>query len=106
MNIEERKCREAIILELERRRHDFECGKCHRRIKKAHTSWVIEVQHLMLWQFLTFLRVRHYRIYCPDCGLTLEPLPFVAEGVRVSQSLAWLGAELWKVITIKAGGVF
>jgi len=106
MNIEERKCREAIILELERRRHDFECGKCHRRIKKAHSSWVIEVQHLTLWQFLSFLRVRHYRVYCPDCGLTLEPLPFVAEGVRVSQSLASLVAELCKVMTIKAVGIF
>ena len=106
MSIEERKSREAVILELGRRRHDFECGKCHRRIKKAHSSWMIEVQHLTLWQFLTFLRVRHYRVDCPDCGLTLEPLSFVAEEARVSQSLASLVAELCKVMTIKAVAIF
>jgi len=106
ISIEYRKGREAVILELKRQRHDFECGKCHRRLKKAHSSWMIEIQHLTLWQFLTFLRVRHYRVHCPNCGLTLEPLPFVAEGVRVSRYLASLVAELCKVMTIKAVAIF
>jgi transposase len=106
MSMEQRKGREAVVLELNRQRRDFECGKCHRRIKKAHSSWMVEIQHLTLWHFLTFLQVRHYRVYCPDCGLTLEPLSFVAEGARVSQSLASLVAELCKVMTIKAAAIF
>jgi len=55
---------------------------------------------------LTFLRVRHHRIHCPTCGLTLESLPFVAEGARVSQSLALLVVELCKVMTVKAVAIF
>ena len=42
----------------------------------------------------------------PDCELTLESLPFVAEGARGSQSLASLVAELCKVMTIKAVAIF
>src|SRR3990170_1863471 len=106
ISIEYRKGREAVILELKRLGRSFECEKCHRRIRKAHSSWLIEIQHLTLWQFLTFLRVRHYRVHCPTCGLTLESLPFVAEGARVSQSLGSLVAELCKVMTVKAVAIF
>ena len=103
---EMRKGHEAVILDLKRMGPGFECGICHRRVKKAHSSWPIEIQHLPLWQYLTFLRVRHHRIDCPTCGLTLEPLPFVAQGARVSQSLASLVVELCKVMTVKAVAIF
>jgi transposase len=106
ISIEHRRGREAVILELKRLVRSFECEKCHRRIRKAHSSWLIEIQHLTLWQFVTFLRVRHYRVHCPTCGLTLESLPFVTEGARVSQSLASLVAELCKVMTVKAVAIF
>ena len=102
INLELRKGREAMILDLKRVNRNFECEKCHRRTKMVHSSWMIEVQHLTLWQFLTFLRVRHHRLDCPTCGLSMELLPFVAEGARVSQSLASLVAELCKVMTVKA----
>src|SRR4030065_1630741 len=106
ISIEYRKGREAVILELKRLGRSFECEKCHRRIRKAHSSWLIEIQHLTLWQFLTFLRVRHYRVNCPTCGLTLDSLPFIAEGARVSQYLASLVTEVCKVMTVKAAAVF
>ena len=106
MSMEFRRGREAVILDLKRTDRGFECEKCHRRIKKAHSSWMIEVQHLMLWQHLTFFRVKHHRVDCPACGLTLESLPFVAEGARVSQSLASLVVELCKVMTVKAVAIF
>src|SRR4030043_593357 len=106
ISMELRRGREAVILELKRLGRSFECEKCHRRIKKAHSSWMIEVQHLMLWQYLTFFRVKHHRVDCPACGLTLESLPFVAEGARVSQSLASLVVELCKVMTVKAVAIF
>jgi transposase len=106
ISMEFRRGQETVILDLKRVGGGFECEKCHRRIKKAHSSWMIEVQHLTLWQYLTFLRVRHHRVDCPTCGLTLESLPFVAEGARVTQSLASLVAELCKVMTVKAVAIF
>src|SRR4030042_1244002 len=106
MSMEFRRGREAVILDLKRTDRGFECEKCHRRIKKAHSSWMIEVQHLMLWQYLTFFRVKHHRVDCPACGLTLESLPFVAEGGRVSQSLASLVGEVCKGMTARAVAVF
>jgi len=106
ISMEFRKSRKAVILDLKRMGSGFECGTCHHRVKKAHSSWEIEIQHLPLWQYLTFLRVRHHRIDCPTCGLTLESLPFVAEGARVSQSLASLVVELCKVMTVKAVAIF
>jgi transposase len=106
ISFELRKGREAVILDLKRRSRNFECEKCHRRTKTVHSSWMTEVQHLTLWQFLTFLRVRHHRIDCPTCGLSMEFLPFVAEGARVSECLASLVAELCKVMTVKAVAIF
>jgi transposase len=103
---EMRKGREAVILDLKRMGRGFECGSCHRRVKSAHSSWLVEIQHLTLWHYLTFLRVHHHRIHCPTCGLTLESLPFVAEGARVSQALALLVVELCKVMTVKAVAIF
>jgi len=102
MSIEERKGLPALIVELKQVRHSFECGRCHRRIWNAHSSWMIEVQHLTTWQYLTFLRVRHYRVKCPDCGLHAEVLPFMAPGTRVTGALAALVTELCKVMTVKA----
>jgi len=104
--VELRRGRRAVVLELKRLRRSYECGKCHRRFKKAHSNWWIEVQHLTLWQYPTFLRVRRYRLNCPECGLTLEPLPFVAEGARVTCSLATVVAELCKVMTVQAVAIF
>jgi transposase len=100
--IEPRRGQPAVILTLKRTRHDYECGQCHRRFKTAHSSWWLEVQHLMLWQFVTFLRVKHYRVKCPICGVTQEPVPFVSQEARVTRSLAALVVELCKVLSVKA----
>ena len=51
---------------------------------------------------MTFLKVRRYRVHCPNCGLKLDPLPFVAEGARVTQSLAKVIYEVCKITTVKA----
>lgn len=105
MSLEERKGRPALIVELKRLGRGFVCGKCGRRVRQAHSSWWVEVQHLTGWQYLTFLRVRHYRVQCQDCGLSTERLPFVAAEARVTQALAGLVAELCKVMTVKAVAV-
>ncbi len=98
--------RPTVVLELKRLRRSFECGKCHRKLKRAHSSWEVKLHHLSWWQYRTLLRVRHYRVNCPLCGLTLEPLPFAAEGPRVTRALASLVAELCKVMTVQAVAIF
>jgi len=103
--VEERRGRQAVVLELKRLRRSYECGKCQRKLKTAHSSWRIEVQHLPLWQYPTFLGVRRFRVCCPQCGLNLERLPFVADGPMVSCSLATLVHELCKVMTVRAAGI-
>ena len=102
LGVELRRGRPAVVLDLRRVHPRYECAGCQRRRKTAHSSWEIQLQHLMWWQYPTVLRVRRYRVNCPDCGLTLEPLPFVAEGARVTRGLAALVAELCKVMTLKA----
>jgi transposase len=102
LKVEPRRGQPAVILTLKRSRRDYECGQCHRRFKTAHSSWWLEVQHLMLWQFVTFLRVKHYRVKCPICGVTQEPVPFVSQEARVTRSLAALVVELCKVLSVKA----
>ena len=102
--IEPRRGRRSVILELKRLRRPHACGQCGRLIPKPHSSWWIEVQHLSLWQYPTFLRVRRFRVRCPECGLNLEPLPFMADGPMVTRPLAALVHELCKVMTVQAAG--
>lgn len=102
--IEPRRGQKSVILELKRLQRPHACGQCGRPIRKPHSSWWIEVQHLPLWQYPTFLRVRRFRVRCPECGLSLEPLPFAAEGPMVTRPLAALVHELCKVMTVQAAG--
>lgn len=102
--IEPRRGRRSVILELKRLRRPHACGRCNRPIRKPHSSWWIEVQHLPLWEYPTFLRVRRFRVHCPECGLNLEPLPFGADGPMVTRPLAALVYELCKVMTVQAAG--
>lgn len=105
LEVEERRGKKAVILELKRLKRSYECGICHKRFKTYHSSWWIEVQHLMLWQYPTFLRVRRYRVECPECGVTMEPIEFITHGARVTHSLASLVYELCKVMTVQAVGI-
>ena len=102
--IEPRRGRTSVILGLERLKRLHACGPCGRPIRTPHSSWWIEVQHLSLWEYPTFLRVRRFRVHCPECGLNLEPLPFAADGPLVTHGLAALVYELCKVMTVQAAG--
>lgn len=102
LKMEKRRGKKAVVLELKRLRRDYECGICHGKFKSYHSRWKVEVQHLMLWDYLTFLRVCRYRVDCPSCGVTTEPIDFIADGARVTHSLASLIHELCKVMTVRA----
>lgn len=106
LSMERRKGKRVVILELKRQKSSYECGKCHRGFTTYHSSWWVEVQHLMWWQYPTFLRVRRYRVECPECGVTSEPIGFIAKGARVTHPLASLVYELCKVMTIQAVAIF
>jgi len=106
LKLERRKGKESVILEIRRERTGYECGKCGRWFKTYHSSWPIETQHLMLWQYPTFLKVRRYRVECPECGITMEPIEFMAKGARVTHPLASLVYELCKVMTVQAVAIF
>src|ERR1017187_5734328 len=104
LTIVPRRGRPSFVLELKRLRRPHACGRCERPIRKPHSSWWIEIQHLPLWQYPTFLRVRRFQVRCPECGLNLEPLPFVADGPMATRPLAALVHELCKVMTAKPAG--
>jgi transposase len=106
LKVEERRGKEAVILELKRLKRTYECGICHKRFKGYHSRWWIEAQHLMLWQYPTFLRIQRYRVECPEHGVTLESLGFITDGARVTHLLASLIYELCKVMTVQAVAIF
>lgn len=104
LRVEPRRGQRCVILKLKRLRGSHACVKCGRRFKKPHSHWWVEIQHLPLWEYPTFLRVEHFRVSCPECGLTTEPIPFAAAGPMVTRPLAALVHELCKVMTVQAAG--
>ncbi len=83
----------------------YVCGECGQAAPGYDHQWQ-EVQHLTLWQHLTFLRFKRYRVDCPSCGVRTEALDFVGiRGPRVSRHLARLVSELCKVMTNQAAGI-
>ena len=104
LKVEPRRGRRCVILKLKRLCGSHACVKCGHRIKKPNSRWWVEVQHLSLWEYPTFLRVQRFQVKCPACGLSLEPLPFAADGPMVTRPLAALVHELCKVMTVKAAG--
>ncbi len=98
--------RTKVILDLERKPQDYICSQCGRKVKEAIPYRQRVVQHLTLWQHLTFLRFMQYRVICPNCGLKVEALSFLDRYNRVTVHLASLVYELCKVMTNKAVAMF
>ena len=76
------KNRRAVIVHLERTKEGYRCGQCGQAAPGYDHHWQ-EVQHLTLWQHLSFLRFERYRVDCPTCGICTEALDFV--GIRGPQ---------------------
>ncbi len=99
------KNRRAVIVHLERTQKGYRCGDCGQAAPGYDHHWQ-EVQHLTLWQHLSFLRFERYRVNCPTCGIRTEALDFVGmRGPQVTRPLAELISELCKVMTNKSVGV-
>jgi transposase len=99
------KKRSAAIVHLQRSSKEYLCGGCAQAAPGYDCHWQ-EVQHLALWQHLTFLRFERYRVDCPRCGVRTESLDFVGiRGPQVTRPLARHVAELCKVMSNKAVGL-
>ena len=99
------KNRRAVIVHLERTKEGYRCGQCGQPAPGYDHHWQ-EVQHLTLWQHLSFLRFERYRVDCPTCGIRTEALDFVGiRGPQVTRSLETLITELCKVMTNKSVGI-
>ena len=95
----------AVMIHLERNKGGYRCGECGQAAPGYDHHWQ-EVQHLTLWQHLSFLRFKRYRVSCPTCGIRTEALDFVEiRGPQVTRPLARLISELCKVMTNKAVGI-
>lgn len=106
VELEARGERTAAIVHLDRTTPTYVCGRCQQPVAAAYDSREQEVQHLPLWEHLTFLRFRRVRVACPTCGVVTEALPFVARYARITTALAALVAQLCKVMTNQAVALF
>ena len=98
--------RSVILIHMERIKEGFICSACGQAAPGYDHTWQ-EVQHLTLWQHLTFLCFERYRVDCPTCGVRTEALDFVGvRGPRVTHALGRLVSELCKVMTNKSVGIF
>lgn len=64
-----------------------------------------EVQHLRLWEHVTYVKFWKYRVVCPTCGVKAEQVSWVQSYGRVTWKLAHLVRELCKVMTNQAVGL-
>lgn len=98
--------RRRVVVTLGRDRgYRFRCSGCGAAVEKAARYQERTVQHLPLWQHVTVIRLQVYRVICPDCGLKVEALPWLAPYARVTTLLASMVAEMCKVMTNKAVGM-
>lgn len=105
VTLEQRGHRSCVILNLNREPQRFVCSGCQQEVEEAILYRQREIQHLGLWEHLSYLRLMQYRVNCPRCGLKVEELPFVGRYSRVTKSLGSLVYELCKVMTNKAVGI-
>jgi transposase len=99
----ERKGRPSVVVYLERTRQEYQCSGCGALLRSAYDGTEQEVQHLMLWNQLTYINFYRCRVNCFRCGIRTEALDFVTiRGPRLTRALAALVAELCKVISNQA----
>jgi transposase len=67
-----RKGRSEAVLVLEREEAVYTCGGCGHVSSEARPWRVQELQHLLLWEHVTILRVQKHRVVCPTCGVKAE----------------------------------
>lgn len=101
------KGQKSVVIHLERKKSGYVCSTCGQATESGYDHSWQQAQHLMLWDWVCFLRFKRYRVNCPRCGVRTEALDFVSvRGPCVTRSLAGLVAELCKVMTNKSVSLF
>lgn len=99
--------RRRVIITLEREPgYRFRCSGCGAEVKEVTPYQERLVQHLPFWQHVTLIRFQEYRVICPTCGLKVEAIPWLSPYARGTTLLSGMVAELCKVMTNKAVGLF
>ena len=97
--------RSCVMVDLKREQNEFICSGCHEKVREVIPYRERVIQHLGLWEHISYLRFMQYRVICPRCGLKVEEFSFVDRYSRVTVTLANLVYELCKVMTNKAVGI-
>lgn len=97
--------RSCVLMNLKREQKEFVCSGCHQKVQEIIPYRERVIQHLSMWEHISYLRFMQYRVVCPSCGLKVEELAFVDRYSRVTVDLAKLVYELCKVMTNKAAGI-
>ena len=100
--IEEKKGVKAVVIDIQRESREYICSKCGSVVYKAYTYKEQKIQHLLWWQYPTYLRFTKYRVNCLCCGKKVEKLRLAKWYGRVTNTLASLVGELCKVMTVEA----
>ncbi len=104
--LEQVRDKSRVIVDLTREPgYRFRCSECGQEVEEVTPYRQRMVQHLFVWQHVSFVRFQEYRVICPQCGLKVESLPWLDSYARVTRLLAALVAELCKVMTNQAVGL-
>lgn len=95
-----------MIIDLDREEAIYTCSGCGGSVTSRHSSYVQEIRHLHLWQYVTILRFEKVKVRCRSCGIRVESLDFVQRYGRVTQDLSHQVGELCKVMTVEDVATF
>lgn len=87
---------------------EMTCHRCDTRLSTFHGSYNITLQHLPLFNFKTYLRLKRRKGFCPSCKkIRSERLDFVApETPHYTQEYSWWLGRLCEFSTISKAAKF
>ncbi len=93
---------------IEPQNEDMFCNRCGTMLTSFHGSYPITLQHMPIFNFKTYLRLRRRKGFCPCCKkIRSEKLDFVAaETPHYTQEYAWWLGRLCEFSTITKAAKF
>lgn len=87
---------------------DMECQRCDTPLSSFHGSYNITLQHLPLFNFKTYLRLKRRKGFCPNCKkIRSEKLSFIApETPHYTAEYSWWLGRLCEFSTITKAAKF
>ena len=87
---------------------EMQCNRCDTRLSTFHGTYNITLQHLPLFNFKTYLRLKRRKGFCPGCKkIRSERLDFVApESPHYTAEYSWWLGRLCEFSTITRAAKF